>query len=128
MPGQSPGTRCRSGQALGDHAPWPLTHLGRQSLATLTRAANTELRLVLRIWGSAFEIQNAGGTAPLLLLSLTIDWQDLIDYGYSQLEQMPLPDQLSGEGAALQTALRNLETAQASKLPTGADGPVLLVR
>lgn len=128
LAGEFVGAILPSRQTLGDHAPWPLTHLGRQPLATLTKAAAPDLRRVLRIWNSAFEIRNAGDTAPLLLLSLTMERLDPVAFGFAQLEQAALPDQLLAEGTAVQTALRSLGKAQTTRLPTGADGPVLLER
>ena len=125
LSGELLGAIVPSRQRLSDHAPWPLTHLGRQPLATLTKAGTADLRLVLRIWGSAFEIRNADGTAPLVLGSLTADRLDPIAFGYAQLEQEALPpDRLLFERLALVQALRGLTTAPQANMA----GPVLLAR
>ena len=119
------GAIVPSRQALGDHATWPLTHLGRQPLATLTRVETADLRLVLRIWGSDFEVRNAQGTSLLLLVSVTADRLDPVFFGFALLEEAALaPDQLSSAKNALREALQPL-----SGPPLEIQGgPVLLPR
>ena len=128
LSGEILGAIVPSRQALADHAPLPLTHFGRQALAALTKPENADLRQVLRIWGSEVNIRKAGGTAPLLLMSLTSDRLDPVGFGYSQLEQVPPPVQPSSGRAALQAALQHLGTPLATKLLAGADGPAVLAR
>jgi len=95
-----------SRQTIGNHAPWPMTHLGRSALATLTRMDAADQRMVLRIWETNTVVQDGGGTTPLLLVSLTADRLDPVAYGFAQLEQAAFgPDQLVGEKAGLVAAL-----------------------
>ena len=87
------GAILPSRQVLADHAPWPLTHLGRPPLMTLTRAGPQGLRLVVRVWRSAVMVGDAGAAAPLLLMSLTADRLAPIAFGYFQLKEAPLGQQ-----------------------------------
>jgi undecaprenyl-diphosphatase len=95
-----------SRQELGGHAPWPMTHLGRQALATLTRADGTDERRVLRIWATETRVQGDVDAAPLFLVSVTADKLDPIAFGYAQLEEASVEvDQLLLEQAGLLAAL-----------------------
>ena len=95
-----------SRQALVSHAPWPMTHLGRSALATLTKMGATNQRMVLRIWETQTLVQDGGGNAQLLLVSLTADRMDPVAFGYGQLEESSFkPDQLASEKAKLVVAL-----------------------
>ena len=95
-----------SRQALGSHAPWPMTHLGRSALATLTKINATDQRRVLRIWETQTVVQDGTGKAPLLLVSLTADRLDPVAFGYAQLEETALgADQLAAAKAGLVAAL-----------------------
>ncbi|EEW25071.1 bifunctional DedA family/phosphatase PAP2 family protein [Rhodobacter ferrooxidans] len=91
---------------LTDHAPWPMTHLGRTALATLTKMDGTDQRLVLRIWATQTLVQNRTSKYPLLMVSLTADRLDPVAFGYAQLEEASIvPDQLATEKAGLAAAL-----------------------
>jgi len=104
---------------LTDHAPWPLTHLGRPPLATLTRAASSDRRFVLRIWASDALVQEADTATPLLLISVTTDALDPFAFGFSQLMDVPLP-------AADQVAVRAQIAASLSLRDSGSpDAPLL---
>lgn len=72
-------------------APWPMTHLGRPPLATLTRpgAGVPASRDVLRVWDSGIRL--AGSDArPVLLLSATVETLDPILAGFDMLESAAL--------------------------------------
>ncbi len=91
---------------LVSHAPWPMTHLGRSALATLSRMDGTDQRLVLRIWETRTLVQDGTGKAPLLMVSLTADRLDPVALGYALLEEASIvPDQLVTEKAKLVAAL-----------------------
>lgn len=95
-------------QTLADHAPWPMTHFGRTSLATMTRIdpGVQSRRLVLRIWASDVVVQDGLSKAPLLLVSLTADVLDPVAFGFAKLEVAALPPaQITVERAALALAL-----------------------
>ena len=95
-----------SRQVLGSHAPWPMTHLGRSAVATLTKADVTDQRMVLRIWATQTLVQDGAGKAPLLLVSLTAERLDPVAFGYAQLEEAAFgADQLATEKAGLVAAL-----------------------
>lgn len=95
-----------SRQSISDHAPWPMTHLGRPGLATLTKRGSGEERLVLRIWSTDFVVQDGQSILPLLQVSVSADRLDPIALGFSQLEEATLAlDQISAEKAALATAM-----------------------
>ena len=95
-----------SRQKLGSHAPWPMTHLGRSALATLTKTDATDQRRVLRIWETQTVVQDGTGKAPLLLVSLTADRLDPVAFGYAQLEAAAFgADRLAAEKAGLVAAL-----------------------
>ena len=92
--------------AIAEHAPWPMTHLGRPALATLTRTGPDDLRQVLRIWPTDVVVKNGKGTAPLLQMSISADRLDPIAFGFSQLEETALaPDQLTARKDGLATAM-----------------------
>ena len=102
-----------SRQTLDLRAPWPMTHLGRSALATLTKMGTDDQRLVLRIWPTQTVIRDGTGASPLLLVSLTADRLDTVAFGYAQLEEATLnTDQLAAEKARLLTAMS--QTAGAS--------------
>ncbi len=95
-----------SRQELDRHAPWPMTHLGRSALATLTRMEANDQRMVLRIWETQTVVQDVRGNAPLLMVSLTADRLDPVAFGYAQLEASSLgADQLATEKVGLLAAL-----------------------
>ncbi|MFZ1468320.1 MAG: phosphatase PAP2 family protein, partial [Paracoccaceae bacterium] len=85
------GAILPSRRAHGDHPPWPMTHLGRPPLTTLTKPGPDDLRLVLRIWRTDTLVQDAAGTAPLLLVSVTADRLDPVAFGFAQLEEASAP-------------------------------------
>lgn len=112
-----------SRQELGSHAPWPMTHLGRSALATLTRMAATDQRMVLRIWGTQTVVQAGTGNAPLLLVSLTTDRLDPVAFRYALLEEASIgPDQLATEKVGLLAALPQAagDMGRIVDLPLGA--------
>jgi undecaprenyl-diphosphatase len=103
---------------IADHAPWPMTHLGRPALVTLTKVGPDGLRQVLRIWPTDVLVQDDKGTAPLLLASITSDQLDALAFGFSQLEEAPVAaDQLTSGQAGLAKALGDGATAAPSGLP-----------
>ena len=92
--------------ALGSHAPWPMTHLGRSALATLTKMDAPDQRMVLRIWETQTVVRDVAGKTPLLLVSLTADRLDPVAFGYAQLEEAAFsPDHLVTGKAGLAAAL-----------------------
>jgi membrane protein DedA with SNARE-associated domain/membrane-associated phospholipid phosphatase len=102
---------------LGRHAPWPMTHLGRSALATLTKMDANDQRMVLRIWGTQTVMHDSAGETPLWMVSLTADRLDPVAFGFAQLEQAAVgPDQLASEKAGLLAAL-----------PQAAGDPVRIV-
>ena len=106
-----------SRQALVSHAPWPMTHLGRSALATLTKMGATNQRMVLRVWETQTLVQDGRGNSQFLLVSLTADRLDPVAFGFAQLEQAAVgPDQLATEKARLLAAL-----------PQAAGDPVRIV-
>jgi membrane protein DedA with SNARE-associated domain/membrane-associated phospholipid phosphatase len=111
-----------SRRSLATHAPWPMTHLGRSALATLTKTEANDPRMVLRIWETQTVVQEGTSTAPLLLVSLTADRLDPVAFGYAQLEEASLgPDQLTTEKARLVAALPQAtgDKGWAIELPLG---------
>lgn len=116
-----------SRRALADRAPWPMTHLGRPPLISLGKL-DPELpdqRLVLRIWDSGFQVVDAIGPAPLLLVSLTADVLDPIAFGWMQLEQAGIaPDRLAAQRGAIAQVLPQ-PARPASDAPTA---PLLVPR
>ena len=67
--GRDPFVRTlTSQQALGSHPPWPMTHLGRSALATLTKMEANDQRVVLRIWRKQTVVQYGVSNVPLLLV------------------------------------------------------------
>lgn len=113
-----------SRQVTPDRAPWPMTHLGRPALASLTRPGPDGLRLVLRLWPTDVVVQDGTGSAPLLLLSITADRLDPVAFGFMQLEEAPLTQgQIRAERAGLAGAL--LSTSAGSANP---DLPLLIDR
>lgn len=109
---------------IAEHAPWPMTHLGRVALMTLIRPGPDDQRQVLRIWPTDVLVQDAKGTAPLLLLSISADRLDPIAFGFSQLEEaLRTPEQIVAEQARLATAMRLPVTGNAK-----ADAPLLIGR
>lgn len=78
--------------AIGNLAPWPLTHLGRRPLATLTRqdAASADRRAVLRVWDSGIRIAGPSG-ATVLLLSATTEFLEPLAAGFAMLDSEPSP-------------------------------------
>lgn len=79
-------------QPLGQHAPWPLTHLGRPADSTLTKPALPDERLVLRVWVSEVLVQDGTASTPRLLISMTADRLDPLNFGYAQLEQTAMTE------------------------------------
>ena len=95
-----------SHSAIAGHAPWPMTHLGRPALATLTKSVPDDLRQVLRIWPTDVVVQDGKGTAPLLQISISADRLDPIAFGFSLLEETVLaPDQLMAGKERLAAAM-----------------------
>ena len=93
-------------QLLSQHAPWPLTHLGRPANRTLTKPGSPDERLVLRVWVSDMLVQDGRASAPLMLFSMTADRLDPLVFGFAQLEQTVMTEsQLKTEQDGLVAAL-----------------------
>ena len=100
-----------SRKTLDLRGPWPMTHLGRSAVATLTKMGASDQRLVLRIWATQTVIQDRSASSPLLLVSLTADRLDPVAFGYAQLEEATLTaEQLATEKAGLLAALPQTAT------------------
>ena len=98
-----------SRQTLDLRAPWPMTHLGRSAMATLTKSGTADTRLVLRIWATQTVIRDGTSVSPLLLVSLTADRLDPLTFGYAQLEETPLgTDRLATERTGLFAAIARI--------------------
>lgn len=107
-----------SRQPLDLRAPWPMTHLGRSALATLTKAGALDQRLVLRIWATQTAIQDGSSKAPLLMVSLTADRLDPVAFDYAQLEEAALTaEQIATEKAAIVAALHQTKAGGVLELP-----------
>lgn len=78
--------------AINGLAPWPLTHLGRRPLATLTLqdSASPDRRRVLRIWDSGIRITGSSGQI-VLLLSATTEFLEPLAVGFAMLDTDPHP-------------------------------------
>lgn len=113
-----------SRKGIEDHAPWPMTHVGRPALVTLTKVAPDGLRQVLRIWPTDVLVQDDRGTVPLRLASITSDQLDALAFGFSQIEETALSNQ--------QIAMAKAQLAAALRRPSGgstkADAPLLIGR
>ena len=107
-----------SRQTIDLRAPWPMTHLGRSALATLTMTGAVDQRYVLRIWASQTVIQAGPSSTPLLMVSLTADRLDPVAFGYAQLEEATVAaEQIAIERAAIVAALRQTGAGGIMELP-----------
>ncbi len=107
-----------SRQTIDLRAPWPMTHLGRSALATLTMTGAVDRRYVLRIWSTQTVIQDGPSSSPLLMVSLTADRLDPVAFGYAQLEEATVAaEQIATEKAAIVAALRQTNSNGVVELP-----------
>ena len=107
-----------SRQRLDLRAPWPMTHLGRSALATLTMRGASDQRFVLRIWATQTAIQDGPSSSPLLMVSLTADRLDPMAFGYAQLEEATVAaEQIATEKVTIAATLRQARAGGVVDLP-----------
>ena len=101
---------------LSSLAPWPLTHVGRQPMATLTRdtSGSTPTRQVLRLWDSGIRVGGAE-PVPVVLASRTTETLDPLVAGLWMLDA-----DAGSDPAQAPRILPGLKTV------TLADGPPIL--
>lgn len=108
---------------LARHAPWPLTHMGRTPVATLTRDLSGQpgRRSVLRFWNSGVTIVEGTSRRPLLLASASGETQEPVTLGWTAIDPFKLD---ASQSSAIRSGLaRALGVADPGPGPIRAPAP-----